>query len=360
MVRDEGDLARQMREVARLVLGPPNMALSSEWKWCYGRKGSLAIDLRQGVWFDHEAGTGGGVLDLVRVTQNLSSNRVAADWLRARGILPDDRRAGADKAHRMPAIQRRPTASNAAASGAAGAEPAVYWNLDDAPEKTRRACAIWRDSTPLSHPDAALGVAYLTSRGLSPPYPETLAFAEQRHPDTGEVLPTLIVARHCPVVGMVRGIQQIFIDPAGGKYRGDMAKWSLGSIAGGRAELLGEFRPERLLVGEGVETALSAARLFRYGSAWAMCGAFPRDIALPPSVRHVLLVADNDKSGTSVKKALALAQWIIRTGRECTIEIPNSLGADANDVLKAVALDTHGQLSGAAGCRPAASEPGSR
>jgi putative DNA primase/helicase len=236
----------------------------------------------------------------------------------------------------------------------------VYWSLDGAPETTRRACTIWRDRTPLSHPEAAVGVGYLTGRGLPAPYPEALAFAVLPHPDTDEDLPTLVVARHCPVVGKVRGIQRIFLDPAGGKYGGGTAKMSLGSIHGGRAELLREVRPERLLIGEGVETTLSAARLFGYGSAWAMCGGFPREMALPPSVRLVLLVADHDKSGTSEKKALALARWIIGTGRECTIEIPNSLGADANDVLKAVAIDTHGRLSGAAGGRPAASELASR
>jgi hypothetical protein len=57
---------------------------------------------------------------------------------------------------------------------------------------------------------------------------------------------------------------------------------------------------------------------------------------------------------------MALARWIIATGKECAIEIPNDPGADANDVLKAVAIDTHGRLSGAAGGPPAASELGGR
>lgn len=342
MVRDEGELARQMPAVARLVLGSPNKALSSEREWRYRRKGSLSVDLRRGVWRDYEEGTGGGVLDLVRVTQTLSSSRAAADWLKGRGVLQNDRRARPDKAHELHTIQRSPSASNGEASGAPGAEPPVYWSLDGAPEETRGACAIWRDSTPLSHPDAAPAVAYLTSRGLSPPYPETLAFAVLPHSRTGEVLPTLIVARHCPVVGMVRGIHRIFLDYAGGKYRGGTAKMSLGPIAGGRAELLWQSHPERLLIAEGVETTLSAARLFGYGAAWAMCGGFPRELILRPWHQHVLLVADNDKSGTSVKKARALARWIVETGRSCEVQTPLALGADANDVAQSIGLVVSG------------------
>lgn len=213
--------------------------------------------------------------------------------------------------------------------------PTVYWNLDDAPETTQRACDIWRAGIPLWDPAAAPAVSYLTGRRLPPPYPETLTFAELPHPETGEVLPTLIVARHCHLVGLVRGIQRIFIDPAGGKYRGGTAKMSLGRIDGGRAELLWEFRPERLLIAEGVETLLSAARLFGYGAAWAMCGGFPREIVLRPWHRHVLLVADNDPSGLSERKARALARWIVGTGLECIVRMPSRPGLDANNMVMA-------------------------
>lgn len=331
---DEGGLARQMPAVAQLALGPPNKALSNSREWRYGRKGSLSVDPRRGLWFDHEAGTGGGVLDLVRVTQNLSSNQAAADWLKVRGILQDDRRERPHKAHKMPAIQGNSPASNGRASGAAGAHPAVYWNLDGAPENTLRACAIWRDRIPLSHPSAAPVVAYLAGRGLPPPYPEILAFAQLQRPDTHDFLPTLVVARQCPVVGMVRGIQRIFLDPSGGKYRGGTAKMSLGKIAGGRAELLWEFRPERLLIAEGVETALSAARILDYSAAWAMCGAFPNEIVLPPSIRLATLMADNDASEGSRNRAVALASWIRSQGRRCDVRMPQKVGTDANDVLK--------------------------
>ncbi len=47
----------------------------------YGRRGSLAVDLRAGVWTDHEAGVGGGVIALVE--RRTGRDRAGAlDWLR--------------------------------------------------------------------------------------------------------------------------------------------------------------------------------------------------------------------------------------------------------------------------------------
>ena len=75
-----GDLS--LEPVARRLLGDPNRTHSTKTQWRYGRKGSLAVDLKKSTWFDHEAGEGGGVLDLV-CRENGGSHREARDWLRA-------------------------------------------------------------------------------------------------------------------------------------------------------------------------------------------------------------------------------------------------------------------------------------
>ena len=59
------DVARYMPDVVELLLGQPNKALSSDREWRYGSRGSLAVDIQAGRWFDHERGEGGGVLDLI-------------------------------------------------------------------------------------------------------------------------------------------------------------------------------------------------------------------------------------------------------------------------------------------------------
>jgi Toprim domain len=211
--------------------------------------------------------------------------------------------------------------------------PPVYWHTKDAPRETQRACDIWRDTCGLFGADTPAG-RYLIGRGIPPPWPETLAFGWLPHPETGEVAPALIVARHCPVVQLVRGIQRIFLSEDGRKYPHGTVKMSLGSIAGGRAELL--WPDDQLILCEGVETALSARRIFKT-PAWAICGGFPAELPLPKRVRSVQIIADHDPHGASERHAKALARSIRATGRSCTVIIPNQLGADANDVLRGAA-----------------------
>jgi RecA-family ATPase len=57
----------------------------------YGSRGSLAIDLIKGTWYDHEKKVGGGVLDLIERETGLSGgDRIA--WLRQKGLARDEER----------------------------------------------------------------------------------------------------------------------------------------------------------------------------------------------------------------------------------------------------------------------------
>jgi len=60
------DFASLTPEIAGLLLGEPNRRLSSKAELRYGTKGSLSVDLENGRYYDHEAQTGGGVLDLIQ------------------------------------------------------------------------------------------------------------------------------------------------------------------------------------------------------------------------------------------------------------------------------------------------------
>lgn len=207
----------------------------------------------------------------------------------------------------------------------------VYRHTDESPKETQRACDIWRRFCGILGPGNPAG-RYLIGRGIPRPWPETLAEGRLHHPETGEAdVPALIVARHCPTVGLVRGIQRIFLTEDGRKYAHGTAKMSLGSITDGRAELV---TPDTdLLLSEGVESALSAWRLFRV-AAWAFCGSFPRTVKLPDRVRKVIVVADHDEHGVSQRQAKALAQTIRATGRTCTVAMPAGPGQDANDIAR--------------------------
>lgn len=60
----EIDFDALIEPVALRLLGKPTQQRNGEWR--YGTRGSLAIDLKNGRWFDHEANVGGGVLGLIR------------------------------------------------------------------------------------------------------------------------------------------------------------------------------------------------------------------------------------------------------------------------------------------------------
>jgi hypothetical protein len=85
-----------MGAVARKFLGDPNLSLSSAAELRFGQHGSLSVDLEKGVWADHEAKTGGGVLDFLVEREKMQKGE-ALDWLRE-NVAPDleDRRVAND------------------------------------------------------------------------------------------------------------------------------------------------------------------------------------------------------------------------------------------------------------------------
>jgi AAA domain len=78
--------AALMDSVARTLLGEPNARMSSEHELRYGSRGSLAVNLEKGTWYDHEANEGGGTLDLIEREKHLTGG-ARLDWLRDNGLL---------------------------------------------------------------------------------------------------------------------------------------------------------------------------------------------------------------------------------------------------------------------------------
>ena len=85
------DFAELMPVVAEKLLGEPNRALSKGNELRFGTHGSLAVDSDKGVWHDHEANEGGGVIDLVR-RETGRANGSAMDWLRGEGFIDGEPR----------------------------------------------------------------------------------------------------------------------------------------------------------------------------------------------------------------------------------------------------------------------------
>ena len=68
--------------VALDLLGQPQVRTRREWRW--GRRGSFCLILDTGSWRDFEAGTSGGVLDMVSQIANVPRTS-AWEWLLERG-----------------------------------------------------------------------------------------------------------------------------------------------------------------------------------------------------------------------------------------------------------------------------------
>jgi putative DNA primase/helicase len=81
------DFAQLMPSVATLLLGDPNGRMSRfPHDMRFGTRGSISINFEKGIFHDHEANEGGGVLDLIKHMSGRSSGEAMA-WLRRQGLL---------------------------------------------------------------------------------------------------------------------------------------------------------------------------------------------------------------------------------------------------------------------------------
>ena len=74
---------QRIDEVARRLLGEPNRPMSSRTQLRFGRHGSLAVEIagaKRGQWYDHEAGRGGDLVELVRHRLSLDRDGAHA-WI---------------------------------------------------------------------------------------------------------------------------------------------------------------------------------------------------------------------------------------------------------------------------------------
>jgi hypothetical protein len=83
------DFGECMATVAAALFGKPNPHHSKPGKPRWGSHGSLSINERRGVWYDHEAKEGGGVLDLIEREKGLGG-REAIEWMKSIGCRIDD------------------------------------------------------------------------------------------------------------------------------------------------------------------------------------------------------------------------------------------------------------------------------
>ena len=133
-------------DVAVALLGEPTRRSARELR--YGRRGSLVVRPTQGTWYDHEAGVGGGVIDLVMHKLG-GSRQDALEWLAEAGFVSTITRTGRSGVRPATRPSSRPRAVP-----------------DTAEPRRALAAALWQAATCA---DDTPGRAYLAARRAWPP-----------------------------------------------------------------------------------------------------------------------------------------------------------------------------------------------
>lgn len=210
-------------------------------------------------------------------------------------------------------------------------ETSRRWQLSDAAQgqdKSKAALAIWSRAQPAAQ---TLGEAYLRFRGILPPYPPDIRFLALPCDNLGP-LPCLVLAVR-NVMGEVIGIQRIWLAHDGmGKADVAKPKRSLGHVKGGAIRFGEPDGAGMLTVCEGPETGLSLIEMLG-GPVWVAAGAsFLPAMQFPPSVRAIVIGADNDPAGQEAADKAARA--FCDRGLTVRIIRPLDWANDFNDELK--------------------------
>lgn len=196
-----------------------------------------------------------------------------------------------------------------------------------------RARSLWQNASEFGKYAAAK--SYLAERGLTLTLAEAGTFRETNEGGRSQLLVAGIVASNTFSEGHVQwaGVQTLeltndgtpLLDSAGRKIRRIYGKLATNGV------LLG-YPAERMVVGESIESVLSAMRILECPSGLASLSAanLPQ-IALPSNVRCVEIAADHDDPGR--RAARALGRRLRQSGLTAQIALPTTPGDDFNDVL---------------------------
>jgi phage/plasmid primase-like uncharacterized protein len=214
---------------------------------------------------------------------------------------------------------------DAAAPPAAAAAPAT----DDTAERRAAALRLWEAAMPWQRTPVD---AYLARRvpGLDLAALRELGFLPAAKHPSGARLPCMVALLR-DIEGRPVAVHRTFLAPGGaGKARVEPAKMTLGAVSGAAVRL--HQAAARLVIAEGIESSLAASVLLRM-PAWAAvsAGNLRDSLALPPSVREVVIAADHDAPGLEAAQAAA-RRWKAE-GRTVRIAKPQREGADFADLL---------------------------
>ena len=204
--------------------------------------------------------------------------------------------------------------------------------------RTRRAFDVWKNSLAATK---TLAETYLRSRGIYIPVPPTLRFLPNCRYENGVSFPCIVALVTRGLDNHPLGIHRTFLAPDGtAKAPVTPAKKMWGPCGGGAVRLA--KADDRLMIGEGIETTLSAMMASDIPGWAALSVSGMRGLDLPPNIRAVTILADADTNGEAA--AVESAERWSREGRKVRIARPPA-GYDFNDLLQKAPIGQEGDQS---------------
>jgi putative DNA primase/helicase len=197
----------------------------------------------------------------------------------------------------------------------------------DPAANTPFALALWRRTRPAP---GTLVEIYLQARGITMPIPSRLRFHPHlKHPN-GTHWPGA-VALVTDATDRAVAVHRTWIAPGGhGKAPIEPVRMSLGPTRGGAVRLVPATT--EVVISEGLETGLSIMLATGRPTWAALSAAGIRALVLPPTIKSVIIAADNDDAGEGRDAAQEAAQRWLQEGRRVRLALPPA-GQDYNDVL---------------------------
>ena len=329
-------VAARLRETAEdwvPRLFPRGRKAGDEWRLANIRgdaprnMGSCVITLRgphAGDWIDFDGNQGGGPISAIEEATGLDGRALIIEAAEIAGIAPG-----------APERRQPPTPPPAKR------DPAL------------EIAHILTAAKPISGTPVAL---YLTGRGLTVPDCADLLFhPDLTHWETKTGYPAML-GRVRDRDGAVIGLHRSYLAIDEGvvtKAPLEKAKKMLGRVAGGAVRLAELDGGDRLALSEGIETGLAVITACPDLPVWATLSTSGLEqIDLPPSVRRVVILADNDVSGAGMRAAEAAARRLRAQGRDVAVVLPPVEGQDFNDLLLQEGPDAVAAVIAEADSRP--------
>lgn len=303
-------------EIVKSLLGEPKPHLTKGTKWRYGTRGSLAVDAARGIWFDHESGQGGGMLDLIVAQTSCRNQTEALEWLKNENHLTH--------------IAKPPV------------KTAVCHQKAKDLAKQKIGLDLWDSARPIS---GTLAETYLVFHRSLPRRLVNSVETLRYHPHV-PANPYMRRSNHHPAMlalvqdptGGAAGIHITYLQADGSKAKIDPQKRLLGTNLSGCSVRFADAHTTHIVVGEGIENTLAAMFLSGLPAAATLSSSLMRSFIPWQMIDEITPAPDHDRpSSRGVKPgqdaADALRQRLSGSHHINACLLPHRPGSDHAETL---------------------------